>query len=280
MLQAFHRINNNAVICRDDSGRELVAMGKGIGFDKLPRPLALDDVERTFYGIEPKYYAVLRDLPPDILEFSAKILDLARNELSYDLRPYVVLTLADHLAFARERVLKHIPVQMPLAYDIEQLYPAEYRIGQYTVRRFQKEFRIGLPPGEAVGVAMNLINGRSVELTPPQETSEEEQQAEMLEEITEIIEEHFHHIVERSGFNYSRYATHLQYLFGRIRSGQTIQSENLSMYRTLREEYPEVAACVEKIAAHIEKKWGCPLTEEEQLYLILHVNRILTKEGL
>ena len=48
----------------------------------------------------------------------------------------------------------------------------------------------------------------------------------------------------------------------------------------LREEFPAIAACVEEIAEHIEKTWYCTLSEEEKLYLILHVNRILAKEGL
>lgn len=280
MLKAFHKINNNAVICRDETGRELVAMGKGLGFDRLPRTLSLDDVERTFYGIDPKYYQVLEDLPTDMLDFSARMLDIARNELPYELRAQVVLTLADHLAFARERVLKNIRVRMPLAYDIEQLYPIEYKIGQYIVRRFQKEFQIGLPPEEAVGVAMNLVNGRAAGQSETKGEEEARLCEDMLEDITAIVENHFRCIVDRSGFNYARYATHLQYLFVRIRTGQAIQSENLAMYHTLREEYPDVAACVEKIAEHIRLKWGCTLTEEEQLYLILHVNRICIKEGL
>ena len=42
----------------------------------------------------------------------------------------------------------------------------------------------------------------------------------------------------------------------------------------------EIAACVEKIAQHIEEKWHSTLTEEEKLYLILHINRICIKEGM
>ena len=68
--------------------------------------------------------------------------------------------------------------------------------------------------------------------------------------------------------------------FQRLRQHTAIDSENLKMYKDLREEFPEIAACVEKIAEHIEKTWSCTLSEEEKLYLILHVNRILAKEGL
>lgn len=279
-MRGLRKINNNAVICLDSTGQEMIAMGKGIGFGTLPREIPLAQVERTFYKVDERYLGVLRDLPPDVLDFSARLLDIARNELPYELRAHVVLTLADHLAFARERVLKNIRVHMPLAYDVEQLYPTEYKIGQYIVRRFQKEFHIGLPPEEAVAVAMNLLNGRAADQPEPDEAEEAKLREEMLEDITAIVENHFRCIVNRSGFNYSRYATHLQYLFVRIRTGQAIQSENLAMYHTLREEYPDVAACVAKIADHIQQEWGCTLTEEEQLYLILHVNRICIKEGL
>ena len=36
-MQALRRINNNVALCRDGSGRELIAMGKGVGFGSFPR---------------------------------------------------------------------------------------------------------------------------------------------------------------------------------------------------------------------------------------------------
>lgn len=104
--------------------------------------------------------------------------------------------------------------------------------------------------------------------------------AEMLEEITEIVEGDFHQIIDRDSFNYSRYATHVQYLFKRIRTQTAIDSENIRMYKSLREEFPEIADCVSHISDHIKEKWGYELSEEEQFYLMLHVNRICVKEGL
>lgn len=279
-MRALRKINNNAVICLDSTGQEMIAMGKGLGFGTLPRDISLAEVERTFYNIDERYVAVMRDLPADVLDFAARIVDIARNELPYELSPNAVLTLADHIAFTLERARKQIRVKMPLAYDVEQLYPAEYRIGQYTVKRIQKEFRVGLPPSEAVGIAINLLNARLGEEPAPEQNSSPYTDSEMLEDITEIVENCFNLIVRRDSFNYSRYATHLQYLFGRIHSQQAISSDNSQMYASLKEEFPEVAACVEQIAAHIESKWACRLSEEEKLYLILHVNRICIKEGL
>ena len=150
---------------------------------------------------------------------------------------------------------------------------------QATLRRIRKEFLITLPESEAAGIAMNLINNR---MTPHQEPSAPDTvgDEEMLEDITDIVENHFHILVDRTSFNYSRYATHLQYLFGRIHAGKAINSDNLQLYKSLREEFPDIARCVERIADHIREVWNCELTEEEKLYLILHVNRICIKEGM
>lgn len=274
-MRAIRRLNNNAVVCRDSTGREVIAMGKGVGFGDIPRDLALSEVERTFYDLDEGGQNVMSDLPADVVMFAAKIMDIAMNELSYELSPNAVLLLADHLNFAIERVRKNIRVKMPLAYDVRELYPVEYRLGKYAVEKARKEFQVGLANDEAVGIAMNLINAKKTPSRRP-----EEDFSEMLEQITEIVENHFHIMVDRDSFNFSRYATHIQYLFQRIQQKTAIDSENIRMYKDLREEFPEIASCVEKIAAHLEKTWHCTLSEEEKLYLILHVNRIMAKEGL
>lgn len=275
-MLGLRRINNNVVLCRDGKGRELIAMGKGIG--TLPREIPLGEIERTFYDTDESYRQLVAELPEQVLEFAARIVEIARNELPYELSPNAAFTLADHINFAMERARKRIRVKMPLAYDVEQLYPAEYGIAKAARRRIRKEFCIELPECENTGIAMSLLNSK---LTGSEtEAVNEEQDEQMLEDVTEIVENEMNILVERGGFNYSRYATHMQYLFRRIHTGQAIQSDNLQIYLSLREEFPEIAACVEKIARHISEQWHSELTEEEKLYLILHINRICIKEGM
>lgn len=277
-MLGLRRINNNVVLCRDGKGRELIAMGKGIGFGTLPREIPLGEIERTFYDTDESYRQLVAELPEQVLEFAARIVEIARNELPYELSPNAAFTLADHINFAMERARKRIRVKMPLAYDVEQLYPAEYHIAKAARRRIRKEFCIELPECENTGIAMSLLNSKLTQTET--EAANEEQDEQMLEDVTEIVENELHILVKREGFNYSRYATHMQYLFRRIHTGQALQSDNLQIYHSLREEFPEIAACVEKIARHISEWWHSELTEEEKLYLILHINRICIKEGM
>lgn len=278
-MRAVRKINNNVVVCIDKKGRELIAMGKGVGFGQVPREISLKEIERTFYDVDAHYMDTMRDLPAEVVSFSANIIDIASNELPYELGPNAFLLLADHITFLIERQKIHVP--MPLSYDVQQMYPQEYRIAQYTLSRINKTFSVQCPPDEAVGIAINLLNARISDTASGKESAAEAARFDnMLEDITEMIEGHFHIIVDRDSFNFSRYATHLQYLFKRIRSQSAIQSDNLTLYRGVREEFPTVSDCVDKVAAHLRRHWHCNLSEEERIYLMLHINRICTKEGL
>lgn len=276
-MEAVRKINNNVVVCRDSRGRELIAMGKGIGFGTIPKSIALSDIERTFYDVDDKYYKLIEELSSEVLVFSAEIVDIAQNELLYNLSPNQPVTLADHITFAIERVRKNIKVKMPLAYDIRQLYPNEYRIGKYAVRRIQKEFKVWLPSSEAVGIAMNLINGRTAEIFPA-DVSNQKEDEEMLEDITTLIEKDLRFIVDRESFSYSRYATHLQYLFERIHTGKIFKTDNMDFFKASKKEFSNIYRCVEDIRSLIQREWNCEITEEEMLYLMLHINRIYTKQ--
>lgn len=277
-MLAVRTLNNNAVICKDCTGQEMIAMGKGIGFGKLPREVPLEKIERTFYDIDRSYHPLLQEIPADILEFTGKIVEIARNELPYELSPNLVVTLADHISFAVERARKNIRVKMPAAYDVRHSFPKEYEIGKYTVYRIQKEFQVWLPKEEIIGIAMGILNSKVTENV--EAVNESERDEEMLEGITDLIEGTFHIMVDRDSFNFARYATHMRYLFQRIHTGKTIQSENLSMYKGLKNDYPQIAGCVDRIAAHIAREWDYDLNEEEKLYLMLHINRVCTKEGV
>ena len=200
-LLAIKKINNNAVICRDNNGRELIALGKGIGYEAVPRDIPLSRIERTFYEVDESYYPLAQVLPHDILTFSDRIVDIAKNRLPYQLSPNLVVLLGDHISFAIERAQKKLFVAMPLAWDVQQLYPVEYEIGEYAVSRIEKEFKTRLPANEAVGIALCIINGKK-EAAPPADPAEQTQDAEMLEQITEIVEDSFGILINRKSFNF------------------------------------------------------------------------------
>ena len=272
------KINNNVAVCRDNNGRELVAFSKGIGFPAMPYELTdLRKIERTFYNIGVQYLSLLNEIPYEIIQFTADELQLIQDELPCETYASLVFTLSDHIAFVIERAQKGIYVKMPSVYELELSYSHEVKAERHFVAAIRRRFRVKLPKSEVQGIVMHLINARERSKTDEAQGMEQFNE-EILDETTRIIEEELHIKVQKGTFNYARFATHVQYLVDRIFEHRPIDTDNLLLYRSVQEEYTEVSDCVDKICAYYKETWKLELSEEEKLYLILHVNRVCSRE--
>ena len=279
-MQVIKKLNNNFAICLDKEGNELIAFGKGIGFPKVPYEITdLSQIDRTFYDIDHKYLELLPELPEKVLDFTARLVDIAHNELRYELNPNLVMTLADHINFCVQRARKKIIVQMPLLCEIERSFPNEAKIGKYAVRQIERRFAVQLNENEASGIAMAFVNARNSG-TNQEKSSVQNWYKEALEDTISIVEDTISIVIERDSFNFARYSSHLMYLLKRIDSHQTLNTDNGIMYQAIREEFPEIAECIDKIEKYFKEKFEIILSEEEKMYLMLHINRICVREGL
>ena len=281
-MRVVKKLNNNFAICVDGEGKELIAAGKGIGFPKTPYELEdLNLITRTFYDIDQKYTGLFNELPETVIHFTAKLIDIARDELKYELNPNVVLTMSDHINFCIQRAKEDIYVQMPLIYEVEQTFPAEAKIGKYAVKQIERRFHVRLNQNEASGIAMNLVNARYNAKSGTDVTEElQRRYDDILEDTISIVEDETGIMIERDSFNFARYSSHLMYLLNRIAGNRTLDSDNGIMYQSMRKEFPEIAACVDLIDRYFRRKLKIDLSKEEKLYLILHIKRICTREGL
>lgn len=275
-MKVAKRINNNAVMCVDSKGRSVVAFGKGIAFaiDKETGDLPLAAIERTFYNVDEHYLALLEELTPSVLAVSADIIEAADFELPYELSHNAVLALADHITFAIQRAKKGINIQMPLAYDVAQMYPVEYKIGEYAVQQISRKLTVDLPKNEAVGIAMALLNAS---LTPEDSDASAIQASRdnaIIDSVTKIIEDEFGIAVDRDGFEYARFATHIHYLLGRIRKGEPMNTEGSELYGVVRAQSERAAECLDKAVALIRDEFDEEITDSERLYMLMHIMRI------
>lgn len=281
-MRVIKKLNNNFAICVDSEGKECIAYGKGIGFPKTP--YELDDpsrIDHRFYDVDEKYLALFNELPEKVLHFTVKLVDIARNELKYELNPNIVLTLADHINFCIQRAKQHIYVQMPLIYEVEQQYPLEGRLGRYALKQVERRFAIQLNQNEASGIAMHFVNARYNAKTKCDVTMQWQQRYDdVLEDTVSIIEDEMGIVINRASFNFARYSSHLMYLLQRLGTGNLLDSNISEMYRSMQAQCPKINQCVELIGEYFYQKWNLILSEEEKLYLLLHINRICTREGL
>lgn len=269
------KINNNVAICLDNNNNELIAFGKGIGFPATPYELCdLSKVQRTFYGVNSLYFNFINEIPENIFEISVKIVDYSKTKIKNEVNSNIVFTLADHINFAIQRYEKKINLKLPFAYDINHLYEAEMSVGEWAVKQIRKDLNINLPENEAISIALHFINAENIETGNHFVTDE----SNIILNITEIVEKEFDLHINKLEFNYSRFVSHLKYLLKRKEKEIEVSSENLKLYDSMCKDFPDICICAIHINEYLNKTINLNLNKEELLYLMLHINRLCTRE--
>ncbi len=271
-MEVIKNINNNVARCLDSQGREVVVFGKGVGFFKPGEMIPLDRINRTFYNIKDTDFAILRNIPTKIINAAIYILDYASEQLHVTFPSSASLAFADHLQFAIERRDQNITLEMPLVQDLNMLYAKEMQVARKCLEFLEEMIQEKLDEKEAGILALHFINDRiQIEDSSKIDTSG------AIEDCSDIIERHFGVQLDRDSFNYSRFVTHLDYLIRRLLSHEQIESKNREIFDQLCRQYPDTLACVKEIGAYLRQPFGMELSEEEMLYLMMHINRLISR---
>jgi beta-glucoside operon transcriptional antiterminator len=271
-MKVIKKINNNVAVCLDKNGHELIAFGRGIGFPAMPYHITdISSISMTFYRMDKSFYKLIEEIPEEVFELSATIVKKAQMTLNCNLNPNLLPGLADHINFALKRMTKFKEMKMLFSYDVEKLYPEETSLGRYAVKLVQEKLLVKLPESEITNIAMHFVNAEEENINKGTALDPEK----LIEEITGIIEMEFETKIDRKGFNYSRFVIHLRYYLKRIEENKQFLDDNGVFFRTMKEESPKIYECAVRISAIIDEKLDSQITEDEILYLMIHINRIL-----
>ncbi|MDF1510336.1 PRD domain-containing protein [Robertmurraya sp. DFI.2.37] len=271
-MKAIKKINNNVAICTDNHNKELIAFGRGIGFPPMPYEIKdLSSISMTFYRIDNRFYNLMEEIPENIFEVTALIVDKARKTLSSPLNPNLLIGLADHINFAIIRLKKYKKMQMLFSYDVEQLYPIETNLGRYAVELVKKRLGVILPESEVTNIAMHFVNAQE-EKEPETEGPDTEA---LISEVADKIEGFFSINIDRTSFNYNRFAMHMRYYLKRIKEETQFMNDNSVILQVMKENNEKVYDCAFMIGSYIDEKLESKTTDDEILYLMMHINRII-----
>ncbi len=274
-MKVIKNINNNVSLCIDSKGREVIAFGNGIGFIKPPYQISLDRIDRTFYNINDWDYEGIADIPSSVIKASIRIVDDVEKNLNVTLMSTTALALADHINFAIQRQNDSIELDLQIQHNIKILYPNEIQEARKAFKIVEEETGVILGENEIGPIALHFINNQ---LRDEGKEEKKRSSKEILLECVQIIEKEFKFQIDKDSFNYSRFATHLDYLIRRVLTDGQIKSENSNLFITLKTEYPKSYKCAKEIDSLFLKKIDIELSNEEKVYLILHINRVTERE--
>ncbi|MEX2805093.1 PRD domain-containing protein [Streptococcus sp. H31] len=275
-MKVIKKINNNVAACVDDNGKDLIAFGRGIGFPKTPYQLNdLSKIDMTFYKLDSHFQMLLDDIPEDLMLLSVEIVQKAQKKLAGRLSQTLVFSLADHIQFAVKRLKEFKEMKILFSQDIAQLYPKETKLAEEALSIINASLDVTLPHSEVTNIAMHFINSRT------DFTIDEEEQAieERIEIITQLIEKQLNIVIDRDEFNYQRFQAHVRYYLKRLSSGETFIDGNKAILQHLRAAQPAVYQAAAAIMDYIRQTQDMVQSDDELLYLMVHLNRLNEKSG-
>ena len=271
-------INNNIVSAYDEMGREVVVMGRGLGFGAKPG-MTVDPsrTEKIFRiessGVVQKFKELIADMPLEHAEISNDIIAYAESTLKLELNQSIYVTLTDHINFAIERYRKGIVFENALLWEIKRFYAPEYELGQYAVRLIGEKLKIFLPEGEAGFIALHFVNaeyGTNIQ--------DAVRFPNLVRDILDIVISELKISLDEKSLHYERFVTHIKFLLQRIYRKELLPNEEEELAQMMQKKYPQEYACSRKIAAYIEETANCRLSGEEVMYMAIHIRRVTMAE--
>lgn len=269
-------INNNIISAYEKSGAEVIVMGRGIGFKKKQGEMVPADQISKIFRIKSRtlteqFKELLANMPLERVRISDEIISHAKDHLKLKLNQSIYVTLTDHINFAIERVSQGIEPQNALLWEIKRFYPQEFQLGIYALELIQDRLDILLPEDEAGFIALHFVNAeygtdiRDAVKFPNQ-----------MQAIVDIVERDLGILLDESSLHYERFMTNIKFLIQRIYRKELLSSEDRELSLLMQRKYPREYQCSVKVAEYIMQATGSRLSEEEIMYLSVHIRRVTT----
>lgn len=272
-MKVLKIINNNFIVARDRE-TEVVAMGRGLGFDvEVGQDIDLSKVQKIFRLGEKKYLKqyseIIENTPEEHIQIANEVIYYIKSKVKKKLNGNIYITLTDHISFAIERFRKGISLQNPLRYDVKVIYQQEYEVGKYAIKIIRKRTGLSFPDDEAASIALHIVN------------SEYETEIDQLVHLTEYmgdtiryVESFFDLHIEETSLDFNRFITHLRFFLLRL-----LKKEHIEVGKELKDiisnNYAKEYECAANIVERVCAIYGCENQQDEAIYLALHIRRLL-----
>lgn len=273
-MKLIKALNNNVALVKDKNGQEAVVMGKGVGFGikngcSIPESL----IEKHFIlnsdSGKRDFDKLLRRITVDDIELASDIIREGENMLGYRCNDSILLTLSDHLGMLLERMKEGIHFGTPLEWDIRLIYPREYQFAKKVVEDLREKTGYEIPEQEVAFIVLHFINANS-----SQKGMEETMiYTKIIQNILNISKLHYGREFKEDNFDVSRFVTHVRYFVKRQMNGEKLEMDK-SIAEVIARRCPEDHKCARKITRFLKQAYGWEVSEGEELYLTLHLNRM------
>ncbi len=268
-------LNNSVVDALDDAMREVLVLGKGIGFNSQPGdsidPASIEKVFRLDDSAQGTRFArVAADVPSEILRATDEIVSLARERLSEKLSDSIYPALADHLAYAVQRTRESIDLVSALENEVRRFYPKEYAVALDSLPIVRTATGVEMPQSEAANIALHLItaeigggDGTAATLT------------RFTQDVLDIVRLQFGIAYDDDDPAYARFAAHVRYFAQRVLARTVVDRDDAELLALLRRQLPLAFTGIDRIEAYVRDTHSHTMTSTEKVYIAMHLSRFV-----
>ncbi|WP_027631521.1 PRD domain-containing protein [Clostridium hydrogeniformans] len=270
-------LNNSLVLAKDNMGNEIILMGKGLGHNHhAGYKLKKEEIEKMFVlhdeVIKKNILQLASEIDEVYFSIAQKIIDYAITKYNLKLMNHIYLALTDHIAFAVKRFRSDIIIENHYLSEIKDFNPNEYDIGVYALKVIEENLNLRLPEEEIGNIAGHFINAQQ----DNPYSDKNKKVSKIVNDILQIVHYHFAIIYNKESFYYTRFVIHLKAFAQRFLSNQSNKEQVDFIYEQVRINCEEEYQCVKKIRTYISNEYGRELPVQEELYLMIHIRKILS----
>ncbi|GEM01915.1 beta-glucoside operon transcriptional antiterminator [Halolactibacillus halophilus] len=278
-MRVIKKINNNVALAINREKEEFIILGKGVGFNEIPYELEdKSRIEKIFKAPSDKknnkLFEILSGIPMEHIVLTEKIIEEGKKILNKDLNQSLILNLTDHINSSIKRFEDDIPIRSPIEWEIRNIYPEETKVGELALKIIKDQTGISLPSSEVILIAFHFINAQ-IDIGDIHTTK---MVTKIIRDIISIVKYSFNLEFDENRTNFNRFATHIRYFVIRQIDADIPQSKHSDILEILKNEHYESYKCIEKIETYLLDNYSWKCSDDEKLYLILHINRLRKTE--
>lgn len=244
-------------------------VGDIIDENKIDKIFALENKDTNT-----KLQQLLKDIPIEYVEVSEKIIKYARTKAERKLNDFIYITLLDHMHMAIIRQREGICVKNIMLWNIKKFYKEEFQIGLKALDMIKEAFDVILPEDEAGFIALHIVNAQMDDnYNGIQEIGEV---TKLIHQIVNIVKYHFQIKFDEESVYYHRFVTHLKFFALRLFQKNNYEGQqDEDLLALVKTKYQSAYECTLKITAYIANTYSYVVSEEEQLYLTIHIEKAI-----
>lgn len=264
-------LNNNVILARDDHGREMIMVGRGLGFTKSQGVLEPADerIEKVFFFLgerRDRFMHLLSMMDDELVGACEELIGLASRRFNQELNSRLHIALAEHVAFALQRLELEMELPNPFIDEIRILYPDEFTVAADAVDLLSDRLGVQLPEAEQGFLALHFAaarHGRTVSTVTRQ---------------VSLVQEVYAFIMGRLGSDFPgaaitglRLKAHLRGLIDQLESHRTIVNPLLE---AIRSGFPAAFALGSEAGELLSQRLGVPVSADDVGFLAMHIIKV------